>query len=70
MKFMYFAYVKIFGKPETAEGLKEAEDSFQALNDLRFKVRIKQKAYDRESEVKLYFFCVKRVSEWEYLFGW
>ena len=41
MKFMYFAYVKIFGRPETAEGLKEAEDSFQALSDLRFKVRMK-----------------------------
>ena len=40
MKFMYFAYVKIFGRPETAEGLKEAEDSFQALSDLRFKVRM------------------------------
>ena len=40
MKFMYFAYVKIFGRPESAEGLKEAEDSFQALSDLRFKVRI------------------------------
>ena len=38
MKFMYFAYVKIFGKPETPEGLKEAEDSFKALSDLRFKV--------------------------------
>ena len=59
MKFMYFAYVKIFGRPETAEGLKEAEDSFQALNDLRFKVRIKQKVFDRESEVKLYFFLCK-----------
>jgi len=40
MKFMYFAYVKIFGRPESAEGLKEAEDSFQALSDLRFKVRM------------------------------
>ena len=28
MKFMYFAYVKIFGRPESAEGLKDVKDSF------------------------------------------
>merc|ERR1712168_623999 len=37
MKFMYFAMTKLFGRPESAEGLKEAEDSMKALNDLRFK---------------------------------
>merc|ERR1719447_345967 len=29
--------MKFFGRPESAEGLEEAEDSFQALSDLRFK---------------------------------
>lgn len=38
MKFLYFAMTKIMGLPESAEGLKECEDSMQALNDLRFKV--------------------------------
>ena len=38
MKFLHFAMTAIMGLPETAEGLKECEDSMQALNDLRFKV--------------------------------
>ena len=38
LKFFYFVMVKILGKPESAEGLKEAEESFKTLNDLRFKV--------------------------------
>ena len=38
MKFLYFAMTKIMGLPKSAEGLKECEDSMQALNDLRFKV--------------------------------
>merc|ERR1712131_190732 len=37
MKFLHFAMTAIMGLPETAEGLKECEDSMQALNDLRFK---------------------------------
>ena len=38
LKFFYFVMVKILGKPESAKGLKEAEESFKTLNDLRFKV--------------------------------
>ena len=38
MKFLYFAFHYIMGAPESAEQLKECEDSMQALNDLRFKV--------------------------------
>ena len=41
MKYMYFPMTKLGGRPESAEGLKEVEDSMQALNDLRFKVRSK-----------------------------
>ena len=59
MKFMYFAYVKIFGRPESAEGLKEAEDSFQALSDLRFKVRMIL-SFDQNLQL---------ILEWKYLFG-
>merc|ERR1712212_198593 len=37
LKFMYFAHVKLSGKPESAEGLKEAEESMERINDLHFK---------------------------------
>ena len=37
MKWAYFPMTKFFGKPESAEGLKEVEDSMQSLVDLRFK---------------------------------
>merc|ERR1711915_521172 len=37
LKYGYFFRTKVRGQPESAEGLKEAEDSLKALNDLYFK---------------------------------
>ena len=40
LKFFYFPMTKFFGKPESAEGLKEVTDSMEALEKLCFSVSI------------------------------
>ena len=36
VKWFYFPKTKFFGAPESEEGLKEVEDSYQKLCDVRF----------------------------------